>query len=437
MSPRQLAFQLLQKAERQGQFLNIALDHALSESGMKEADRNLASALVYGVTEKRLLLDYQIEQLSQRPVAALDLPVKTALRIGLYQLIFLTRIPPHAAVSETVSLVNRKTAGFVNAVLRSYTRTPIVRLPDPNHDIAYFLSVSHSVGLPLCQRLIACFGEQRTDAILQGFERPAATTLSVNTLRITREELLQKIPNAVPTELSPCGISTHGAVRSLYGFQEGFFFVQDEASQLCVATLDAKPGETILDICACPGSKSFGSAVRMNNRGTILAFDLHEKKLPLIESGAARLGITMIRSSACDGRTFLPEWEGVADRVLCDVPCSGFGVLGKKPELRYKDPAESAALPDIQLAILENACRYVRRGGILVYSTCTVFPEENQNNIQRFLNRHPEFSLLPFCSGSLTSEDGMLSLFPDQYPTDGFFIAKMKRNANDESRTKN
>ena len=219
----------------------------------------------------------------------------------------------------------------------------------------------------------------------------------------------------------------HGTIRSLYGFDDGLFFVQDEASQICVEILGAEPDDTVLDICACPGSKSFGSAIRMQNRGEIHAFDLHEKKLSLVVSGAQKLGITILDTRANDGRSFLPEWEGRADRVLCDVPCSGFGVIAKKPELRYKDPAISAALPDIQRDILETASRYVKNGGTLVYSTCTIFPEENEENVARFLASHPEFSLVPFRVGAFDCPEGQITLLPDRHPTDGFFIAKLTK----------
>ena len=425
MTARMLAFRLLQKAENHDQFLNIALDHALLESGMEEADRALAATLLYGVTERKITLDYQLTHLCDRPPQRLDQPVLTALRLGLYQLIYLDRIPPHAALNETVSLLPKKMAGYVNAILRSYTRNPQLRFPPREKDIAEYFSVAYSVGLPLCRTLLDLFGEERTESLLLHWGKAPATTLSVNTLHISREELQAKIPDATPTPYAPNGLSVRGSVRSLYGYEDGLFFVQDEASQICVEALGAQPNELVMDICSCPGSKSFGSAIRMNNQGQVLSFDLHAKKLALLESGAQRLGILIIKANAQDGRILLPEWEGKADRVLCDVPCSGFGVLSKKPDLRYKDPKDTAALPDIQLAILENACRYVKSGGTLVYSTCTILPEENEQNVQRFLDRHPEFTLSPFCVGALSADRGAITLYPDTQNTDGFFIARM------------
>ena len=423
MTARELAFRLLQKAETNDQFLNLSLDHALERSGLSESDRALAAALVYGVTEKRLTLDHRLASLSTRPVDGLDLSVRTALRMGLYQLSFMDRIPAHAAVNETVSLVPKKVSGFVNAVLRSALRSPLHILPDPS-DLAEYLSVKYSIGKPLTEKLLSVFGREETEALFSAFGRIPPTTLSVNTLQISREELAQRIPDAVPPPYSQTGLSVRGSVRGLYGFEEGLFFVQDEASQIAVEALGAEEGDLLMDICSCPGSKSFGSAIRMKNRGRILSFDLHEKKLPLISSGASRLGIEIITPAVRDGRDPLPEYFKKADRVLCDVPCSGFGVLAKKPELRYKDPATSEALPDIQLAILDNACRYVKTGGTLVYSTCTILPEENEGNVSRFLERHPEFTPAPFSVGALSVPTGSITLLPHKHGTDGFFVAK-------------
>ena len=428
MTPRLVAYELLKKLEKSKQYSNIILDHALNESGLEGPDRALASALFYGVIEKKLTLDYQLSALSARKIEELDRDVLCALRLGLYQLIFLDKIPNHAAINETVSLCSRKTSGFVNAILRSYTRQGAYPLPDKETDTVKYLSVAYSVTPELCQKLLSVYGIEKTEDILDGISVAPPTTIRTNTLVISRDGLAQKIEGAIPTESSPNGLRVKGNVRELYGFDTGAFFVQDEASQICVEALGAKEGELMLDICACPGSKSFGSAIRMNNRGRIISFDLHEKKLSLIESSAKRLGINIIETKAHDGRVFIPELEGAADRVLCDVPCSGFGVLAKKPELRYKDPAESEALPKIQADILENASRYVKKGGTLVYSTCTVFPEENQENVKRFLDSHPDFSLQPFKVGSISADEGSITFLPTkEYSIDGFFIAKLIR----------
>ena len=425
-SARQLVLDLLLKAEKSKQFSNIALDKALEASILEDADRRLVSVLFYGVIERLITLDHRIEALSSRPIEKIDTPTLYALRLGLYQLIY-TRIPAHAAINETVELCPRRTAGFVNGILRSHTRTEPTPLPDIVTAPVKHLSVKHSVCEALCERFVKVFGAQRADSVLAAFGNTPPTTLRVNTLKTSREKLLSRIDGAEPTALSSVGLRVKGSVRDIYGFSEGLFFVQDEASQLCVAALDARPHQTVMDICACPGSKSFGAAIDMENTGRVLSFDLHAKKLSLITSGAKRLGIDTISVSEQDGRVQLPDLLGQADRVLCDVPCSGFGVLAKKPELRYKDPEGSDSLPDIQLAILENACGYVKEGGTLVYSTCTVIPEENELNLKRFLASHPEFSLCSFNLGERQIKQGYITLLPDEYPTDGFFIAKLIR----------
>ena len=215
---------------------------------------------------------------------------------------------------------------------------------------------------------------------------------------------------------------------ALPGFDEGYFFVQDEASQICVEALGAEPDTLLIDACSCPGSKSFGSAIKMENKGRVLSFDLHDSKLKLIDKSAARLGIDVITAEVRDGRVCDESLIGQADRVLCDVPCSGLGVIAKKPEIRYKSLADFKRLPEIQLAILENCSQYVKVGGTLVYSTCTVLPEENRENVAKFLASHPEFSPVDFQIGDVASEGGMLSLSPDLHGTDGFFVAKFIKN---------
>ena len=426
MNARKLVLELLLKAESSKQYSNIALDNALKKSALSPADTGLVSAIFYGVIERRITLDYQIKALSSRDLSDIDSRTLNALRIGLYQLIYLDRIPHHAAINESVDLCTRKSAGFANAILRAFLRKGGISLPDPSNTLEY-LSVAYSIGKPLLSTLLSTFGKEGTEKLLVAINKTPDTTLRVNDLLIDRDTLLKNISSSTPTQNSPNGIHVQGSVRELYGFENGFFFVQDEASQICVEALGAKSGELIMDICACPGSKSFGAAISMKNRGEIYSFDLHENKLSLVRSGADRLKISIIKTATCDGRNFLPEFEGKADRIICDVPCSGFGVLAKKPELRYKNPEESASLPKIQRDIIENACKYLKQGGTLIYSTCTILPDENEKNIEHFLSEHPDFALVPWNVGEIVSENGMLTLLPHIHKTDGFFIAKLKR----------
>ena len=426
MTARQTAQRILIKTENSKGYSNISLDHALEGSELSAPDKALTSALVYGVIERRITLDYIISKLSSRDIKNIDKETLAALRLGIYQLRFMDRIPPHAAINETVSLCSRKSSGFVNAILRSYTRlTAPVELPSRDDDTVRYLSVAYSVCEALAEKLLSVFGLERAESLLAASFDTPKTTLRVNTLKISREALAEKLDGAELTEISPVGIKVGGSVRELYGFENGLFFVQDEASQICVGALGAQPGELIVDACSCPGSKSFGAAIDMKNDGEVRSFDLHQSKLSLISKGAQRLGVDIISTAAWDARCFIPELEGAADRVLCDVPCSGFGVIAKKPELRYKDPKESAPLPDIQLAILKNCSRYVKAGGVLVYSTCTIFPEENEENIKRFLDAAPDFELDGFTFGALEQKKETLSLYPDTHHTDGFFVARM------------
>ena len=419
---RALALAVLEKQFGAEQYSNIALDTAIKRNPLSDADRGLLTALVYGVIERKLTLEHILKGLSDRPLEELDGRTHLLLLLGLYQLQYLDRVPDHAAVNETVSLASKRTRGFVNAILREHLRRgKRITLPDREKTPIEYLSVSYSFGKEICARFLSAFGMERAKNLLDAFNRPSPLTLRVNTLRTSREELLSRLREAgyaaEPTRESEDGIRLSSApVTSLPGFAQGEFFVQDEASQLCVKALDAKCGMTVLDTCACPGSKSFGIAIRMGNAGSVLSCDLHQNKLSLVESGAARLGISILTTEARDARAEKPEWTESFDRVLCDVPCSGFGVFAKKPELRYKDPKQSEALPGIQSAILQNASRFLKVGGLLVYSTCTLLPEENGENVAAFLRTHGEFTLLR-----------ERTLYPDVDGTDGFYYAVLQR----------
>lgn len=416
------ALAVLNRCESAEQYSNIAIDTALSRSSFSAADRGLFTALVYGVIERRLTLDYRIGRLSSRPVEEIDLSTRNLLRMGIYQLAFMDRIPDHAAVNETVALATKRTKGFVNAVLRSFLRDgKKIPFPDAAKDPVGYLSVRYSFLPALCERFLSAFGFERTESLFSAFCKQPPLTLRTNTLRTSRDGLIARLQaegyDASPALEGAAGIRLPSApVTALPGFDTGDFFVQDEASQLCVKALDARQGMRVLDVCACPGSKSFGAAIDMQNAGEVISCDLHKNKLSLVERGAKRLGISILSTQARDARSPNPDWIGTFDRVLCDVPCSGFGVFAKKPELRYKDPTASNTLPDIQLAILQNASTYLKSGGLLVYSTCTLLPEENGQNVARFLASHPDFSLL-----------SDRTLTPDLDGTDGFYFAVLKK----------
>ena len=432
MNIRKLALDLLNKTEKAGQYSNIAIDNAIKKNELDSQDSALLCVLVYGVIERKLTLDYIIDSLSSLPPSKIELNIRNILRMGLYQLIYLDRIPPHAAINESVDLSVQRSRGFVNAILRNYQRkSQEIKFPNKEKTPTEYLSVTYSFPVALCDRFIGIFGFEKAEKILSAFCKEPSMTLRVNTLKISRDEFIKKLTHkgiaAAPAPLSPCGVKLSGASVADLGIDEGLCFVQDEASQLCVLALDAKEGDKVLDVCSCPGSKSFGAAIEMNNKGEIRSFDLHENKLSLVKSGAERLGISILSTDSRDGRVFDATLEGYADKIICDVPCSGFGVIAKKPEIRYKDPAESSELPEIQHAILCNSARYLKKGGTLVYSTCTLLREENELNVERFLAAHGEFEPCDFKIGRISSQNGMLTLNPHDHGTDGFFIAKLRK----------
>ncbi len=422
-NPRKIAWEVLNRCTSAEQYSNLALDAAIKRADLTDADRGLLTVLVYGVLEKIVTLDACIDHLSDRGVDQISVDVRNLLRLGLYQMAFLDRVPDHAAVNETVSLAPKRVKGFVNAILRNFARCgKKIPLPDRATNPMRWLAVKYSCCEPLCQRFADVYGMQRTEALLEAFGTVPTLTLRTNTLLISREKLMESLRqcgiNVVPTARSRSGIHVldRVPVTALCGFEEGLFFVQDEASQLCTEALEARPGMSVLDCCACPGSKSFGIAVDMENRGQIVSCDLHKSKLSLVENGAKRLGVSILQTEARDARENRDDWQKKFDRVLCDVPCSGFGVVSKKPELRYKDPLNCVGLPEIQMAILRQAAEFVKSNGRLVYSTCTLLPEENELLTAHFLSEHREFVLQSQCT-----------LYPDTDGTDGFFFAVMEK----------
>ena len=420
-SARKIALSLLERQEAAGQFASIALDSAIKQNDLSPADRALLSILVYGVLERKLTLDYAIDTLSGGK--EIEPTVRQMLRLGLYQLAFLDKIPDHAAVNETVTLAPARAKGFVNAILRSFLRAEKkLPLPEEKNDPVFRLSVEYSIARPLVEAFISAYGIERSKAIFAAFGQAPGLDLRVNTLKTTAQDYQRSLAEKgiesrlISTEKG-VALEESFPVSALPSFDKGFCFVQDEASQLAVEALGARPGERILDACACPGSKSFGLAIDMENKGQIVSCDLHANKLTLIEKGASRLGISIIQTIEKDAREDRPEWNESFDRVLCDVPCSGFGVLAKKPELRYKDPSESAGLPAIQGAILSRSASFLKRGGRLLYSTCTLLPQENGDVVRAFLSENGNFSLVE-----------EKTLFPDKDGTDGFYFALLEKN---------
>lgn len=435
---RSAALRVLTACRKNGAWADASLKAQLSRDHLSESDAALCTRMVYGVLQNRLLLEYYLSAYCRQALEHLQPPLREILQLGAYQILYLDKVPDSAAVNEAVNLAKETgrgaAAGLVNAVLRqlSIHKEELPALPDK--DAIRALSICYSHPRWLVKRLIALLGEAETEALLRLNNAVAPLTVQVNPLKTTREALSAEL------EASGIGVKPHdwvpgcleldhtGDLQALPAFQEGKFLVQDGAAALVAAISGVKPGDRVLDICAAPGGKSFGAAMAMGNRGSILSCDLHENKLSRIREGADRLGISIIATAAADGRRENPDWRELFDVVMADVPCSGLGIIRKKPDTRYKSADELFALPVIQSAILTNAARYVRPGGTLVYSTCTILPEENEQVTDSFLAEHPDFVRTPFVlPGRGSREDGQVTLWPQRHGTDGFYICRMMR----------
>ncbi|MBE6565175.1 MAG: 16S rRNA (cytosine(967)-C(5))-methyltransferase RsmB [Ruminococcaceae bacterium] len=415
---RLLALRSLLAIEKGAKYSNLEIDAAIGRHRLAGLDRAFFTSLVYGVIERRLTLDYILSRLSDR--GTMDADVKMILRMGLCQLLYFDRVPAYSAVNESVNLCKSVKKGsaspFVNAVLRRFLREKdsIVWPSDPVQHLSVFFSVSPFIA----RTFLAQYGRERTEAILQAMGKQPPLTLRVNTINTAPEPLAETLGGEVWEQNGVRAVRLEKSVplSELTCLSDGRAFVQDMASQICVETLGAEKGERILDACACPGGKSFGTAIRMGNVGSVLSCDLHENKLSLIAKGAQTLGLSIIETRAADGAKFEPSFENAFDRVLCDVPCSGLGVFAKKPDIRYKEEKDVARLPAIQSAILENVSRYVKRGGVLIYSTCTLHEKENEGVTSAFLASHSEFE-----------KESERTFFPDTDSTDGFYVCRMRR----------
>lgn len=430
---RTAALTALERCRKSGAWSGAAIDGAIRDCGLDGRDASLASRLFLGVLQNESFLDFYIDLYSRREP---EPKLREILRLGAFQLLFLDKIPVHAAVSETVQLCREqgldRAAAICNAVLRRIAEKKGALPPIPGEGSAAYLSKRWSHPLWLVERLLREHDCAFTEGFLRENDTPAPLSIQVNRLKITPEDYARAlerlgIPYKSFPELPGCLELEGGKVSELPGYTEGLFYVQDRAARAAVEAAGVLPGMKILDACAAPGGKSFAAAIAAGGDCEILSCDLHEKKLRLIREGAERLGIGCIRTEARDARINEPLWEAAFDLVLADVPCSGMGVIRKRPEIRFKREEELMELPEIQAAILENLSRYVKPGGALLYSTCTVLREENREQIERFLAAHPEYRAEDFSLGTLRSADGCHDFWPQTDGTDGFFAAKLRR----------
>lgn len=433
-SAREVALSCLLAGEKQGAWSDGALKNAIRQNGLSGRDAGLCTRLVYGVLQTQMLLDWHIDRRSSVPVEKMEPAVRGALRLGLYQLLFLDRVPVHAAVNESVALAkaksrNPRAAGLVNAVLRAVERERSKGLPQPKE-----LSIRYSHPEWLVKEFSHTLPANELEAALAADNAPVPTVAQVNTLKTSAADLAAELAasgvSVTPHPWLPdcLELAETGNIETLPAFREGKFYIQGAAARLAVLAAAPKAGMRVLDACAAPGGKSFAAAIAMEGKSEIYSNDIHPHKKALIEAGAARLGLANIKAGIMDARTFDPAQEEKFDLVIADVPCSGLGIIRKKPDIRYKAPEPLEGLPKVQMAILETVSRYVKPGGVLLYSTCTLLRRENEAVVNQFLAGHDDYGLEGFTlPGPIGKVEGMVTLWPHRCGTDGFFIAKLRK----------
>jgi len=443
-NPRQSAFEILLSLEKSSSFADVLVDRQLSSGALHGPDRGLLTELVFGVLRRRGSLDYIIGECSTQKLAKLERPVLILLRLGLYQMLYLDRIPVSAAVNETVRLAKRFTpraAGFINAVLRKADRAgDAIPWPDREADPAGFLAARHSHPRWLIEQWSAQVGPGEIEPLAGAMSGTPPLTLRANTLKISRDDLLSLLAErgheGRPTLFSPFGVhlSRTAHPSTLPGFEEGLFTVQDESSQLATMFLAPRPGESILDLCAAPGGKATHLAQMMENRGSILACDRDEARLRRVRENSGRLGVSIIETVKLDASRPLTALEGRRfHRILLDAPCSGLGVLRRNPEAKWRlTPADAGRLASLQGAILRTAVEHLEEGGVLLYSTCSTSLEENELLVDNFVSERNDFviedlnSIFPEYS-SLFTGGGFFRSWPHRQGMDGFFAARLRR----------
>ena len=437
MGARETALNALMACRKSGAWSNGVLKEYIQRDRLDSRDAALATRLCYGVLQNRQKLDFYLQQLLTGKLKDLHPVVRDILHLGLYQIFELDKIPDSAAVNESVTLAkkynkNPKAASLVNGVLRNAVRSQ-GSLKEPQ---SYADKYSHPD--PLISLLKANLPKGKLEPMLIADNASPETVVQVNTLRITAAQLLLRLEKE-HVSAKPHGwmkdclvLSGTGSIENLPSFREGLFYVQDPAAKLSVLCAKLpKANIKVLDCCSAPGGKSFAAAIAMEGLGQITSCDVHAHKTSLIANGAARLGLSNITVRQQDATKTVAEWVDAMDVVIADVPCSGLGIIRKKPDIRYKDLAELKELPALQLAILENQAAYVKKGGVLLYSTCTVLKAENEEVVSAFLEKHQDYYMEPLDLPEVfpKNESGMLMLIPGEYDTDGFFICRLRRKA--------
>lgn len=446
LSAREMALEVLKAVEEEGAYANLALNYILEKNRPGKLDRAFATELSYGVLRSLNTLDWILGQFVKQPLSSQTPAVRNILRLGVYQLMFMDRVPPSAACNEGAEMARKYghpgIVKFVNGVLRNVARRKAgIAFPPLAENPVEHISLKYSHPVWLVKGWLEEFGIEKTVSLCRADNERAPNTVRANTLRITRRELAESLRGegltVKETALAPEGLKIEGflSLGALAAFKEGLFQVQDESSMLAGAALAPVPGSVVIDCCGAPGGKTTHLAQLMENRGEILAVDIHPHRLELLKQNSGRLGITIVKDLTGDARELPQRFRSYADFVLVDAPCSGLGVLRRRPDARWrKEPGQIAELAALQAEILDAAARCVRPGGVMVYSTCTITREENLGQVEDFLSKHSDFepealtSLLPReldFDGSLAR--GFVQILPGWNEMDGFFMARMKK----------
>ncbi|GIP36735.1 ribosomal RNA small subunit methyltransferase B [Paenibacillus sp. J31TS4] len=447
-SARELAMELLTRVEQEGAYSNILLNQLLRQSQLDRREAGFATELVYGTIQRRNTIDYFLARFVPKGLHKLDPWVRSLLRLSFYQLYYLDRVPAHAAVNEAVNLAKKHghagIAGMVNGVLRNVLRQrETLVLPADLPDVKR-IALEHSHPEWMVARWIREYGAEEAEKLCAANNEAPPVSVRANALRQSAGELVLELREAgyeaEPSPLAPAGVRVAGAgnMADSPWYERGALSVQDESSMLVAEALAPEPGMTVLDCCAAPGGKTTHLAEKMQDRGRIVACDVHEHKEALIRRQAERLGLTSIDTQVTDARELAAKYPPASfDRILLDAPCSGLGVIRRKPDLKWaKEESEIASVAKVQQELLEAVHGLLKPGGVLVYSTCTTAREENAGMVKQFLEAHPDFRLEPlpadvFGPDKLPGADsGMVQLLPQQFHSDGFFIARLRKQEN-------
>lgn len=434
---REIAMLTLAACEKQGAWSDGYLKRMLREHRLDSRDAAFATRLCFGVLQNRILLDWHLAEFSSTPLHKLDVKVLCLLRSAVYQILFMDKVPPSAAVNEAVNLTkkhckNPRAAGMVNGILRSMLRSDGLKEPAGQDEIET-LSIRYSHPRWFVEEFASVLGLDDTEKLLAADNEQPPLTIQVNTCKMPVAEVIQRLQEdgvsatqhpVIPNCLTLTGT---GNIELLAAFQEGLFYVQDCAARLAVTAANLKPGQRLLDCCAAPGGKSFAAAIDMENRGEVISCDIHPHKIKLLEAGRDRLGLDIIHPILHSATERKENWINSFDAVITDVPCSGLGIIRKKPDIRYKDPKPLEGLPTVQRSILNNCSAYVKPGGVLIYATCTLLSRENEKIVLDFLSEHSEFELESLGLNVVGGEQSMLTFWPHIHETDGFFVAKLRK----------